>query len=390
MKKIAFFLAAMFILFTLVGCGTNDSKEGNNTNSSETIVGKWYNSNNRCLDIRSDGTYKLENAYGTGKWKILDDKKTFEFTDFYGDTQESEINKDESGKYIDFGYYGKFYKGSAPSNEEDSFQDESLSGTTSDDKKNSIQIDPFEGLKFEVSGISPYCQISLNNQNCSYEAQNNVTYELDKDRYANGETVVITAVLSPYAIGDYSLSDTTSEFKVDNQPEYIQSVENLDLTQLKKELNDKILSEKSSLSNDNGYLFGADVSGIDEATNFGSCDKVTEEEVYFSALKLIRLSDFELDAVPYNCLSFVYEVDFTWEGHWAFQDVLVGNGTMWVNISANNIVKYPDGSVKWGSSSTDDYDFSFSHSKKGLEDCISSTIINRSDNYNISKVSLQG
>ncbi len=99
MKKcIALLVAIILGIFTLCACTESDTKE------TDTLVGKWYNPDNRCLDIRSDGTYKLEDAYGTGKWKYLDDAITIEFTDFYGDTQESKINEDEQGQYIDFGF----------------------------------------------------------------------------------------------------------------------------------------------------------------------------------------------------------------------------------------------------------------------------------------------
>lgn len=96
-------LAVLACLCTLAACG----------GSANDIVGKWYNQRGKCLDIRKDGTWKLEDSYGTGTWKKLDGG-IFEFTDFYGDTQESAINEDAQGKYIDFGYYGDFYKDGYP------------------------------------------------------------------------------------------------------------------------------------------------------------------------------------------------------------------------------------------------------------------------------------
>lgn len=54
-----------------------------------------------------------------------------------------------------------------------------------------IQIDPFKGIAYEVGGISPYCTIAINTQKCSEEAQNHVTYTLDKEQYCNGDTAVI-------------------------------------------------------------------------------------------------------------------------------------------------------------------------------------------------------
>lgn len=75
----------------------------------KAIVGEWYNEDGRCLDVRSDGSWKLEDSYGTGQWKVLDDG-TYEFTDFYGDTRESEIYQDDSGEYIKFRGWGEYYR----------------------------------------------------------------------------------------------------------------------------------------------------------------------------------------------------------------------------------------------------------------------------------------
>lgn len=102
-KKILVLVLSVIMIMMLMACSSKPSP-----------IGKWYNKNGRCLDIRSDGTYKLENDYGTGTWKYLDDGVTIEFTDFYGDTQESEINTASNGQYIDFGYYGDFYLNEYP------------------------------------------------------------------------------------------------------------------------------------------------------------------------------------------------------------------------------------------------------------------------------------
>ena len=97
---------ALLVTLTLLLCLLS----GCNTVTENEIIGQWYNDSGKCLDIRSDGSYKLEGSYGEGQWKLLDDKETYQFTDVYKDTQESKILTDQQGKYIDFGYYGDFYK----------------------------------------------------------------------------------------------------------------------------------------------------------------------------------------------------------------------------------------------------------------------------------------
>ncbi len=93
-------VALTLLLCTLSAC---------NYNGQEMLIGEWYSLNGKILDIRSDGTYKLEDDYGTGTWKYLDDGETIEFTDYLGSTIETVLSNDENGDYIDLGYWGKFY-----------------------------------------------------------------------------------------------------------------------------------------------------------------------------------------------------------------------------------------------------------------------------------------
>lgn len=360
----------VLMILLLLCCGF--AACGSTTNNP---VGKWYNEKEKCLDIRSDGSWKLEGSYGTGTWKKLDDG-IFEFTDFYGDTQESEINKDDLGQYIDFGYYGDFYKGSYPTSQENDKGQEDME----------ISIDPFENLSYEVSGISPFCQVSINNSQCSNEVQQYVTYKMDKEVYANGDTVVVTAVLTPNTADQkYKLIATESEYSVCGQPEYITEVNGVDLTLLQSELSDAIAAEVAQASG------GASLFTLQHwqagGTHFKACDQVTAAENYLSVLKAIRFSEFDMQKMPFNKLSFTYCVDYTWENGNLNES---GSGRFWVNLSAVNLIKYQDGSVKWGYASSDACDFTCSYSLKGLEDCVSTTIMNSRDNYNISKIDLLG
>ena len=134
--------------------------------SGNGVVGKWYNKNNKCLDIRSDGTYKLEDSYGTGKWKLLDDKETYEFLDYYGDSQETKIYSDDGGKYLDFGYYGDFYKDSFPFESGQNNTDVSEGNTDIAERETEIQVlraisagSSFFKVEFQV-GDEKYCGIA--------------------------------------------------------------------------------------------------------------------------------------------------------------------------------------------------------------------------------------
>ena len=372
MKRLISFTLMIFMVITMLSsCGS----------SKKDIVGQWYNSNGKCLDIRSDGSWKLEGSYGTGNWKYLDDKITVEFTDFYGDTQESKINESALGEYIDFGYYGDFYKDAYPSEEKVtsensaekiSSEEQITEAETSNAVPSAISIDPFAGIQYVVSGISPYCRITINNQKCSDEVQMYVTYSFDKEKYANGETVTVTAELSANTgENSYILTSSEAQYEISNQPEFISSVDGVDLTLLEQELNDYILSQEGKISGTQ-YVFGhyspfmiTDVNSIS-----------SENTTYFTTLKKNK---YDLDANMFNCMTWIYRVIYT--DHW--NDTY----TVYINISAYNIVKYPDNSIKWGTQNLNDFDFVCKSSDKSLEDCVLTTIMINSDNYNISKVS---
>lgn len=373
MKKVLSLLMALVLLISLVACGSGKN----------SIVGEWYNDDGKCLDIRSDGSWKLEDSYGTGTWKELDDGE-YEFTDFYSDTQKSAINKDANGEFIDFGIYGNFYRNGYPStNENSDNKRDDESSVTEDVEK--IALNPFEGLEFEVSGISPYCKITINNSKCETDVQKFVTYKTDKDLYANGEVALITAVLSTKT-GDkqYKINQENIEYEITGQSEYLTSLDGIDLSSIKTEVEDALAAEKASIS-DSDSIFTMDAYDAG-GTNIKSCDKITAGDVYFSSLKEIRNSSFVLGRVPYNVLTFTYAVDYTWIGYYVFDQVEQGAGTMYLTVNVQNIVKHSDGHISWGTSATEGFDLTYSHSQKGMDDLISVAIMSNSTNYNIEKM----
>lgn len=114
MKKIKNLFSIFLVismLTVLVGCVKFGGSESNDP------IGNWYNKNGKCLEIRSDGTYKLEDDYGLGHWKLLNDSKEYEFTDFYGDLQKFEMGQDGAGQYIKFNSEYFYKESKSDSNE---------------------------------------------------------------------------------------------------------------------------------------------------------------------------------------------------------------------------------------------------------------------------------
>ena len=349
------------------------------------IVGRWYNSSGKCLDIRDDKTYVCDGDYGTGSWRKVDGGN-FELVDFYGSVSPIVVETDENGKeYIK--YNGKRYYRDQYPEEDNSATTEQVTNapiattpvTTPPTETDPplISIDPFYNIQFVVSGISPYCTVTVNNSNCSADAQQYVEYKLDKEYYANGEKVVVKATLNYRAKDKYVLtSEEYSAFTVINQPEYVTSLQNVDLTGLRAELADYIAAGKAKVAADKSDLFTLyQVYNVD-GRGFVSVTSMTNVRTAFSTLKANKYSDFRLGSKCFNRVSFVYKTDYTTEGN-------IGKGTAWFNISAENVVRYPDGRIEWGTKTIGARDFVCEHSTQGEEACVNATIMLNSSDYNI-------
>lgn len=361
-KIVSIALAIISIFLSLSACGGKENE----------IVGMWYDDDGEVLNVQKDGTYNFDGEYGSGTWKILDDKETIEFTDFYGMTKNIEITEDDLGVYI-FYHQERLYKDAYPSEEEISEQEEEIS---KEREKNATELDAFDGISYEVNGISPYCKVTINTQNCDELVQKYVTFKLDKETYANGENAIITATLSNNTGEEnYKLRSMTDEYIVHGAAEYLTSINNVDLSLLKEELADFIVAQKGSAI---GSQFPF---GHYHAFMLKSLDTVKDENTtYFSSLKAIKKDVFK-DTEIFNSLSCIYSIKFT--------DRNDNSYNAYICITANNLVKNSDGSIRWGTENLEDYDFVCKSSDKSVEDCITVNVMNNSDNYNITKVEIK-
>lgn len=236
-----------------------------------------------------------------------------------------------------------------------------------------VIIDAFTGLTFEVTGISPYCKILVNNSKCSDDAQRYVTYTLDKEMYENGDIAIITACLSDVekTNKNYVLKEAEMEFKVENQAQYITSLENVDITFLKSELNDYIASRKSSALGTN-KLFNVSPYFSD----IKSVGQTKEEATYLAAVKKMRQNS---GLNFYNAINFVISIPATSEYH-------NKTFTAYVVIRAYNVIQYPDGTIKWGLENPDEFGFNYYSTEESIDYAISSFVFSLSENYNLTKV----
>lgn len=351
------------MLLILVGCG-----------GSDPIIGKWYDKDGDCVTVKSNGTF-IDYENDSGTWEKIDDNLyRFKYDDDEWDilTENRKIEKDEFGQYLDFGMFStaKYYKGHYPTENEQQAVKEA----------NAVTIDPFDGISFDVTGISPRCVITENTQNCCEAVQNGyVTYSYDKECYSNGETAVITAVLSDNT-GDtyYKLSQNSMTYEVKSATEYVTDINKVNTDSLVKEFND--FFESRLFASENGNTLFDAPSVYMSGERIKTIDKTSAADTYFSVLKPIRYVEADL---YFNILSFPYAVTYTngfGERH-----------SFYVCVNAYNLVLDSKGNLKWGSLNIDDYDFIGIAYEDGssIDDCISACIMVNKDNYNISKSSIE-
>ncbi len=242
-------------------------------------------------------------------------------------------------------------------------------------------IDAFSGIEFFSTGISPYCELSVDNSECSIEAQKYVSYAFDKKYYANGDKIVLTAALSSSVpITEekvYMLAETEKEFALETQPEYLSTLDGVNLAMLESELADYIAGETSKAVGKSSIWGVQFVIGSYGGT-ITSIDKIELCEKYFSQRKVSKQGN---PADMFNQYSFVYKLSIAGDA-WGRK----GSFDAYVCINAINIVKYPDDTLGWGETDPQSLAFAGKAVKTNINDCITRFItVNRQD-YNVKKI----
>ncbi len=243
-------------------------------------------------------------------------------------------------------------------------------------------IDPFDGIEYIVSGISPGCTIAINTQNCSDDAQRYVDYSTDKEHYANGDTVTITATIWDY--DGYELTHTADTFIVEGQSEYFHQIEQEEYHFIKQEMDDRmqsIISKSLNTDDVNGIDIVYDLNNeLDYGRWIDEC-KITSitaklEKSYISVLK----NKYRDEYYDQNIISFVYSVDVTSK---IKCDVGTYNPTnrIYVTVSVGNVIHYADGTIDWNSG------FSDQNVIESLDISIATTVMVNMEQYNITEIS---
>jgi len=257
-----------------------------------------------------------------------------------------------------------------------------------------IYVDPFEGLVVNSNGISPFGSISLDNADCSKDAQRYVNYNFAKEYYANGDSVVINATIDEdvtRSLG-YAVSEDSKEFTLSGMPYYLETMEGVDVSSIEAELRDSITSQTSFITNDE--LFGVRANSFCEkyigkssiAWIYLYTDvlSVQSKEAHLLTIKERQKQAFlEGDVSSYNRLT-ISTVCKAVAGIQNSENQQAGD--IYLTFSIHNIIVYPDGSLGWGKTDPASHEITYSSTLTSLEKLVESTVTKYVDTYNIKKL----
>lgn len=215
-------------------------------------------------------------------------------------------------------------------------------------------LDPFEKLKITYTGTSPYIVVSTDNSSCDSIIKENFNYQIEDKKYKNGDSFEVTAVYDSYNIEKlgYSVLNNKKSYTIKDCPEFITNIDDLDLSEMQSEINDKLTVVTAAKEGDNFFAgFPLDwISGY----KFNSYENKGLKSAYLISLK----SDFEdkYSDDAYNKLMLVYDYNVTSK---KYEDD-VRKEKRYVMIIVNNISLDCNATINWDVNidykSSDNYD----------------------------------
>lgn len=214
------------------------------------------------------------------------------------------------------------------------------------DLKEPEEIDPFKNLEITYTGASPYINVAIDSSKCSSLVNNYISFSVEDSYFRNGDTFTVTATYSEYDAEEYGfiVTNETKTYTVENQPEYVTSLDGLDLTELQAELDDKLTVTTTANEGDTYF------SDIYLWSRFQSIAEKKYRTSYLVSLKTSFEDKFDGYSYNYNRYIQIYEYTLNTEDE---------QKKIYVAVYVNNICKNSDGTISWdielGSLGDEDY-----------------------------------
>lgn len=197
-----------------------------------------------------------------------------------------------------------------------------------------VEIDPFEKLEITYTGASPYIQAVIDSTKCDSMVNKYIQFDIENNYLRNGDIFTVTATYNEYDAETYGfiVKNDTKTYTVENQPEYITSLDDLDLTGLQAELNDKLTVTTTANEGDGSF------AGVYLWNSFKAIAEKKHRTSYLVSLK----NSFEdkFDGYNYNYNRYIQIYEYTINAKKEQKKVYVA-------VYVNNICKNADGTISW-------------------------------------------
>lgn len=229
------------------------------------------------------------------------------------------------------------------------------------------EIDPFENLSITYTGASPYLTILIDSSKCDSTINEFVSFTTDTKYVRNGDTFIVNAVYDEYTAqaNGYIINLTSKSFTVENQPEYVTSLDGLETKELQSEINDK-LSVVTAANEGDWYFAGVRIM------SFKSIANKSLNKTYLLTLKPNFEDEFIYDKKVYNKYVQIYEYTINKDNN----DTQV---KAYVAIFVDNIIKSEDGTLIW------DFEL-WDRGYDNLDSLINDYVISEKEYYNVSEI----
>lgn len=265
-------------------------------------------------------------------------------------------------------------KGLFESTNSDEIMFDNANSENSNSESSLETIDPFDGLEVQFDGASPYLTIGFNNSKCRQEVQDYVTFTCEQETVANGDTVTVKAEYNINSLQPLGLAIEQDEktYEVSGCAEYVTNANDIDLTELNVQIEDKLASETTQVKD--SWEFGGEYL----SSKIVSVSKPKLKASYFVSLKTNQYQNFDEES-DYSCFNYyirLYDFNIKCDGS---NDI--NKATVTSCVIMKNIKKESDGTLTY--SPKLDYD----SSKDNYEQALNDNVTSKRDICNINKLS---
>ncbi|MCD8026941.1 MAG: hypothetical protein LUF33_08510, partial [Clostridiales bacterium] len=226
----------------------------------------------------------------------------------------------------------------------------STSAATTAETSASDAIDPFENLKINYTGASPFLNVMLDSTSCGDVVNDYVEFIIDDDGYySNGDIFTVTASYNTAAAREDNItfSSSSKTYTVSNQAEFIKSIDGLNTDDLQSELDDKLSSSTAANEGDERFM---DV-------RIGSFKSVASKQLKSSYIISLKTNyEDEYGNTEYNRYMQIYK--YVINKNEGYEDD--GTNEVYVVVYADDVRELSDGTLEWnrelGSAGYDNYD----------------------------------